>query len=115
MSVLVRMALVPTTLPVLFVALAWCGACLLPSRRIKTLFWAGVIVALLSISVLLIRNQTVRWGMAFYPFGALAGSIFLASLSRFGRIGRIFQFALIGAILSMMVVQLWERIYSYLH
>ncbi len=113
--VLVRMALVPTTLPVLFVAIAGCGACVLPSQRIKNLFWAGGIVTLLSISVLLMRDQTVRWGMAFYPFGALAGSIFLASLGRFGRIGRIFRFALIGAILSLLVVQLWERIYSYLH
>jgi hypothetical protein len=114
-AILARMAQISSILPLLFVGIACFGAFLLPSQRTKTLVLSAILVALLSIGVLLLRDQTVRWGMAFFPFGALAGSFLLVSFGRIGQAGRYFRIALLGTILSLTVGQLWERIYSYLH
>jgi hypothetical protein len=114
-SIADRLAGIPTALPMMFVIVSLVGVGAVPKTRFKSVVYVAVCVALLSIAILIVRDQTVRWGMAYYPFGALACSLALMRVRRYGVAGSIVMVALIGVLASVFFIQMWNRIYTYLY
>lgn len=110
-----RFGVIASVLPGFFVLLTIIGAGTLNGTRLTTLVYTGLCVALISIAILIFRDQTVRWGMAVYPFGALAVGVLFQRIRRYGSAGALLMYTLFGAYTSMFLIQVWNRIYSYLH
>ncbi len=115
LSLLSKLVQVPNALPGIVVGLAIVGLCITSKRQHSTVVLSAIIVALLSISVLIFRDQTVRWAIAVYPFATLATTRALQLYRRIGVAGSVLTVCTLMGLLCIGMTQYWERIYSYLH
>lgn len=78
-------------------------------------YWVGITTIVLSLLLLVFRDQTVRWGIAFAPFVALAIAQAWSSSAHYGWAARIFYGTAIGYVVWTFYQQTWQRIITYLH
>lgn len=108
-----RLLPVLTAVSPVLVLLGIIGALRLPTGQTRSLVVATYGAAVLSIAVLVVKTQTVRWAMAVVPFLALAAVIGSAhGVPRWQR--RLLSGAGV-LVIVLSYVALWERIYTYLH
>jgi hypothetical protein len=84
------------------------------ARSVDIVFPA-LVVAVLSIGVLVFRDQTVRWAMVVYPFLVLIAMRALSMLWVRGTAGKIYAITLGIGVPTIVMVRFWERVYTYLH
>ena len=106
---------ITTTLPFVLVCLGAVGLLGVRRSRIADIVIPALVVAMLSVGVLLFRDQTVRWAMVVYPFLALIATAALARLSARGPASKVFALTLGIGVPVVVMVQFWERVYTYLH
>ncbi len=113
--ILMRYAVIPTSYPLF--GLAFLAVTLLRSRHHALFTWyaVGIGMALLSLAVLLVRDQTVRWGIAVTPFIALAVSQHWHWTRHYGVVARIMYASAILYTVWSFYTGAWQRIISYLH
>jgi hypothetical protein len=110
-----RFAILPASYPLF--GLAFLSITLLRSQHHPMFNWyaVGFGMALLSIAVLLVRDQTVRWGIAVAPFIALAISHHWSWVRRYGVAARLMYASAILYVVWNFYTGTWQRIISYLH
>lgn len=84
---------------------------------VRTRQWVmmGIGAAILSIALLLFRDQTVRWALAVTPFVALPASFILIGFMRRQRAGKIMALCVILLSIWMIYAMRWEYVRVYLH
>jgi hypothetical protein len=75
-------------------------------------WWLGI---LLSLALLLVAQQGVRWQHFLYPALCLGGGVALAALWRRGQAGRVVSLVSVCAIASHGLIMWMWQIYDYLH
>jgi hypothetical protein len=101
--------------PLVVVVWAGIGIGLLAPSILRTWIWAGFGAAIVSIALLLISTQTVRWGIAVVPFIAIATAYGFHRLWRFGYASKIVVLATLLWYGVFWYSELWQRIMVYLH
>jgi hypothetical protein len=86
--------------------------CFASFRLTLLAWWVGV---LLSLGLLLVAQQGVRWQHFLYPALCLGGGAALAALWRRGRAGRVVSLISLFAIVSHGLIMWVWQIYDYLH
>jgi len=110
-----RFAVLPASYPLF--GLVFLAITLLRSRHHPMFIWyaVGLGMALLSLAVLLVRDQTVRWGIAVAPFIALAISQHWYWMRRYGVAARLMYASAVLYVVWYFYTGTWQRIISYLH
>lgn len=113
--VAMRFAVIPASYPLF--GLIFLAVTLLRSRSHTIATWlaVGLGMAVLSLAVLLVRDQTVRWGIAVAPFMALAISQQWNWARRYGVAARVLYASAILYVVWYFYTGTWQRIISYLH
>ena len=110
-----KLSLIPSALPFVVVYLGVVGIRRARPSRFIDMVIPALAVAVISIGVLVFRDQTVRWAMVVYPFLVLSATGVLARLSARGLAAKVLVITLAIGIPTMVMVRFWERIYTYLH
>jgi hypothetical protein len=76
---------------------------------------AGFGAALVSVAMLFVSTQTVRWGISIIPFLAIPIAFLFARLWQAGWAGRCLTLTSSLAWLWLTYADMWARIISYLH
>lgn len=111
----IRVGGVGSMFPSLLVAWAIVGAMMFPKSVLRTWIWAGLGAAVLSIAMLMVTTQTVRWGIAVAPFVALMAAYGLHKLWRYGRMGKLLVITTLVWYGLFWYSELWQRVMVYLH
>lgn len=114
-AITARFAVLPASYPLF--GLAFFAVTLIRSRKHSLLPWyvVGMGMALLSLAVLLVRDQTVRWGIAVAPFIALAISHQWQWSRRYGTAAQVMYITAVLYVAWYFYTGTWQRIISYLH
>lgn len=75
----------------------------------------GASAAIAAFALLVLRDQTVRWALAFMPFAMISGSYFLYHLCKKQRAGIIVCGAVVAYSLWLIFAERWEFMIQYLH
>jgi hypothetical protein len=110
-----RFGSIGNVFPAIIMCWAGIGLFLLPKSLLRTWLWAGLGAALLSIILLLIATQTVRWSIAVAPFVALAAAYGLHKMWRYGWASKVVVITTLGWYGLFWYSELWQRIMVYLH
>lgn len=113
--IMVRFGGVTHMFPILVAGWALIGVCLLQKSPLRTWTWAGLGAAMLSLTMLLVSTQTVRWGIAVAPFVALVAAYGLHRIWRFGRASKVLVITTLVWYGLFWYSELWQRIMIYLH
>ena len=110
-----RFGAIVNVFPAIIMCWAGIGLLLLPKSLLRTWLWAGLGAALLSIILLLIATQTVRWSIAVAPFVVLAAAYGLHKMWRYGWASKVVVITTLGWYGLFWYSELWQRIMVYLH
>ena len=114
-SLVTKFSVIPSALPSVVLCLAIIGLIGNVRARSVDIVIPALVVAVLSIGVLVFRDQTVRWSMVVYPFLLLIAMRALSMLSVRGTAGKIYAITLGIGVPTIVIVRFWERVYTYLH
>lgn len=81
-------------------------------RALLTAWWGGT---LLSLGLLVVAGQGVRWAIFLYPALCLSAGIFLDTLWRRGRMGRLIALATLALIVVAGLITWVVQIRDYIH
>ncbi|NBU63926.1 MAG: hypothetical protein EBS29_05420 [Chloroflexia bacterium] len=101
--------------PLIMIGWTIIGLLVLNPSLVRTWIGAGIGAAILSIALLLVTTQTVRWGIAVAPFVAIACAYGFHRLWRFGYASKITIVMLMAWYGVFWYSELWHRIMVYLH
>ena len=76
---------------------------------------AGFGAALVSIAMLTVSTQTVRWGISVIPFLAIPIAYLMVRMWRHGTAGRVLSITSLSAWIWLTYADMWTRIIQYLH
>lgn len=114
-TLLTRLSSLTHVLPVALIGMAVIGLNWVRGDAVVAALLAGFGAALISVVMLFVSTQTVRWGISIVPFLAIPIAFLFARLWKAGGAGRLLTLTSSMAWLWLTYADMWSRIISYLH
>lgn len=92
-----------------------CGFGLSTQPAFRTLIVIGCGATLIALTMLIFRDQTVRWALAFTPFVAMSASIWLHRLAQKSLSGKVMSISIVLFGIWLILYERWEQVVHYLH